>query len=117
MEKAELREWRADSREALTDSPSSFGVVVDMRELAPLADDAQEVMVEGQLEYREQGMERSAVLVESAVTKMQFTRLAKESGIYEWERYVDAESWDDPTAVARRWIDDGVTPDDVTASL
>lgn len=57
------------------------------------------------------------MIVESAVAKMQFTRLAKESGIYEWERYVDAESWADPTAVARRWIDDGVEPDEVTASL
>ena len=114
MDEAELREWRSDSERTLSSSPESFGVLVDMRELNPLTEDAQELMVAGQHDYRSHGMERSAVLVESAVTKMQFTRLAKESGIYEWERYVDADSWDDPRAVARRWIDDAVEPDEVT---
>jgi hypothetical protein len=112
-----LREWCDESERVLADSVDSFGVLVHMENLEPLADEAQEVMIDGQHYYRSQGMERSAVLVDSAVTKMQFTRLAKESGIYEWERYVDVESWDGPERVARRWIDDAVEPDDVTADL
>jgi hypothetical protein len=117
MDVSELEEWRAESERVLADSPDSFGVVIDMVDLKPLADEAQEVMIDGQHFFREQGMERSAVLVESAVTKMQFTRLAKESGIYDWERYVDTSSWDDPEAVALKWIQDEVEPDDVTADL
>lgn len=56
MDVSELAAWRRDSKEALADSPSSFGVLVDMRELAPLTDDAQAEMIAGQLEYREEGM-------------------------------------------------------------
>lgn len=51
-------------------------------------------MEQGQAKYREKGMVRSAVLVDSAVTRMQFERLAKQSGIYEWERYFSADEPD-----------------------
>ncbi len=67
-----------------------FGVFVDMRTLATLQPDAQQAMQEGQLLYREAGMQRSVVIVNSAVLAMQFKRLAKQTGIYEWERYLNA---------------------------
>ena len=117
MDTTELAEWRSESERTLASSPSSFGVLVDMRDLNPLTEEAQGEMTDGQHDYRSHGMERSAVLVESAVTKMQFERLAKESGIYEWERYVDCEAWDDPRAAARKWIDEGIEPDAITATL
>jgi hypothetical protein len=110
MDREELLEWRAESEETVANTPGSFGTLVNMRDLDTLDDDAQEVMVETQHDYREWGMERSAVLVDSATTKLQFRRLAKESGIYEWERYVDTETFDNPRSVALSWIRDGDDP-------
>jgi hypothetical protein len=111
MDRDELLDWRADSEAVVADGPDSFGVLVNMRDLATLDDDAQAVMVDTQHDYREWGMERSAVLLDSATTKLQFQRLARESGIDEWERYVDDESFDDPRAVALDWVNDGVEPE------
>jgi hypothetical protein len=110
MDREELLEWRAESEETVANTPGSFGTLVNMRDLDALDDDAQDVMVETQHDYRDWGMERSAVVVDSATTKLQFRRLAKESGIDEWERYVDTETFDDPREAALSWVRDGVEP-------
>ncbi|QDG51317.1 hypothetical protein FIV42_11360 [Persicimonas caeni] len=107
----EMAQWAQEARQKLKSSPDEFGVVVDMAELAPLKPDAQQEMVGGQAAFREHGMVRSAVIVKDAVVKMQFLRLARESGIYKWERYIDASRHDDPESVARAWVVDEVDPD------
>jgi hypothetical protein len=112
IEKDEMQRWCSESRRALsTESAPQFGVIVDMRDLKPLPEDAQHEMVVGQQLYKEKGMNRSAVVLNNTVTTLQFKRLAKESGIYQWERYIDASkspNWVD-TAVA--WVRDGRDPD------
>jgi hypothetical protein len=35
-------------------------------------------------------MDRSVVILANSVTTMQFRRIAQETGIYQWERYIDA---------------------------
>ncbi len=50
------------------------------------------LMEEGQKEYKERGMTRSVVILDSAIMAMQFKRLAKDTGIYQWERYIDAST-------------------------
>jgi hypothetical protein len=110
MDRDELLDWREESERTVKTGPDSFGVLVNMRDLGALGDDAQEVMVETQHDYREWGMERSAVVVDSATTKLQFQRLARESGIDEWERYVDTETFDDPRDAALAWVKDGEEP-------
>lgn len=107
----EMKAWVDKSRKILSLSPSKFGVFVDMRTLKPLAKDSQQFMKEGQKLYKEKGMVRSAVVLDSAVTKMQFQRIAKETGIYEWERYIDASSVSDWEQVGIDWISKGVDPD------
>lgn len=108
----EMARWVEDSKSALQKENSlQFGVIVDMRTLAPLPPEAQELMVKGQQLYKEKGMQRSAVVLNNSVTTMQFKRLAKESGIYAFERYIDASqkaNWTD-TAVA--WVREGKDPD------
>jgi len=81
-----------------------------MRKLSPLTPEAQQAMVEGQQLFKARGMTRSAVIVNNAVTAMQFRRLAQQSGIYQWERYFDGAlpGYLD-SAVA--WGRDGVDPD------
>jgi len=83
----EMKQWVQESRKALATAPKAFTVRVDMRELKPLAPDVQAIMEEGQALYKKGGMTRSAVLLSNALIKLQFERLAKQSGIYEWERY------------------------------
>ncbi len=111
IDAAEMRDWVSDSRIALAEAPERFGVIVDMRSLRPLPEEAQEVMVDGQGMYKQRGMERSAVAVDNAITAMQFKRLAKRSGIYRWERYIsvaDTPNWSD---VAQAWVTQGKDPD------
>lgn len=109
--KPEMEKWKKESEQALTGQVGSFGVLIDMRTLKPLAPDAQEVMVSGQQVYKKAGMVRSAVILEDVITTMQFKRLAQTSGIYQWERYFSAAqtpNWE-PMAVA--WVKDGTDPD------
>ncbi len=111
MDEAEMKAWVAESREALAKAPKSFGVMVDMRTLKPLTDAAQAAMVEGQKLYKEKGMQRSAVALASSVVTMQFRRLAEESGIYAWERYLDASKVSDWEKVGKEWITSAKDPD------
>ena len=107
---SEMEEWKAASEKALASQSGKFGVLVDMRTLKPLPANAQAVMVDGQKQYKMRGLERSAVILDSAVTTGQFRRLAKESGIYAWERYVGADTPKHEQA-AEAWITRGVDPD------
>lgn len=107
----EMNQWKMESQKVLAGRQGKFGVLVDMRELKPLPADAQAVMVEGQKGYKGKGLERSAVILDSAITTAQFRRLAKTSGIYAWERYfsaADTPSWE---KAGEDWITRGVDPD------
>ena len=103
----EMNQWVAESEKTLQSCPAQFAVAVDMRELKPLPQDAQAKMMEGQKKYKDKGMVRSAVLVPNALIKLQFERIAKESGIYEWERYFSAEEPDFEKSM-NAWIEKGV---------
>jgi len=107
----EMQRWADESKQRLTSAPDNFGVFVDMIHLKPLPQDAQEILTEGQKLYKEKGMVRSVVIVNSTILKMQFQRLAKDSGIYEWERYIDASSVPNWEEAGIAWIKDGVDPD------
>ncbi len=104
--------WREESRKALVEAPKSFGVLIDMRDLRPggLKADAQPVMVAGQQMYRKAGMVRSCVILQSATVTMQFQRLAHESGIDSYERYINAAAHPDWRAKAVAWIENKVEP-------
>ncbi len=111
MDAVEMKRWYDESVETLKLAPSDFGVIVDMRSLAPLKQDAQAIMVQGQQAYKLKGMKRSCVVVNDATTMIQFKRLAKESGIYAFERYLDGSKTNDWAAVSVKWVKDGVDPD------
>ena len=110
MTKGEIERWYVESEHALTGQQSPFGVIIDMRTLAPLPVEAQEVMVRGQSMYRSRGMERSCVILDDAITTIQFMRLARQSGIFKYERYIDASTHKDWLATAQNWVEHGVSP-------
>jgi hypothetical protein len=111
IEKDEMDRWFAESVVVLQGAVAPFGVIIDMRVLQPLRPEVQAVMVEGQKRYMTAGMQRSCVIVANAITAAQFKRLAKESGIYAFERYLDAEQTPDWTKPAVAWVKEGVDPD------
>ena len=85
----EMTKWLEDSKKILVESPKEFGIMVDMRNLKPLPEDSQPIMGEGQKMYKESGMQRSCVILDNPTTTLQFKRIAKETGIDAFERYVD----------------------------
>jgi hypothetical protein len=107
----EMTKWVDESKTALEGAPAEFGVFVDMRSLKPLPEDAKETMTRGQKLYKEKGMVRSVVILDNPVTTMQFKRIAKESGIDQWERYIDASSHPDWEAKGVAWVKEGTDPD------
>jgi hypothetical protein len=110
MTEAELETWYQESARVLARIHVPFGVLIDMRTLAPLPAEAQKVMVRGQSMYRSSGMQRSCVILEDPITTIQFMRLAKQSGIFRYERYIDASVHKDWQQEARNWIRDAVAP-------
>lgn len=111
MNLEEIENWRIESIEALNSAPKEFGVLVDMRSLKPLPAECQEKVGEVQKLYKSKGMSRSAVILESPITTMQFKRFAKESGIYQWERYIDSSIHENPETIGIKWIEDEIDPD------
>lgn len=107
----EMNQWVEDSKKTLESAPKEFGIFVDMRTLKPLAQEVRGPMNDGQQLYKKSGMVRSVVIVDNSITKMQFKRIAKDSGIYEWERYIDASEVADWEKVGEDWITNGTDPD------
>jgi hypothetical protein len=112
----EMKAWVQESKTILAAGSRKFGVLVDMRELKPLIDDARLFMREGQKLYKRTGMVRSSVAVNSPIIKQQFQRIAMETGIYEWERYIDASSVATWERVGLDWIEHAVDPDEIIAA-
>lgn len=111
IDASEMQAWLMESERALAAAVGPFGVVVDMRQLSPLAPETQQVMVKGQQLYKNKGMQRSAVIVNNPLTAAQFKRLANDSGIYVWERYIDASSVPNWDKIAVDWVKNKVDPD------
>jgi hypothetical protein len=111
IQKPEMSRWLEESRSQLAKTSGAFGVIIDMRSLAPIDGETQAVMVEGQTLYKSKGMNRSAVVLANPVLTQQFKRLAQQSGIYSYERYIDASTVPDWTKAAVAWVREGVDPD------
>lgn len=104
-----MEAWLEESSRLLEEVHGPFRVLADIRDLRPVPEETRPVMVLGQQLYRGAGMERSAVVVESLATVLQFRRIARDSGIDAWERYFNAQEPDcEERALA--WLLDGVDP-------
>ncbi|HPO50154.1 MAG TPA: hypothetical protein PLO89_07515 [Spirochaetota bacterium] len=112
VDENEMKKWIEDSKRQLSQEKSdSFGVIIDMENLEPLSPEAASLMKEGQKLYKEKGMNRSAVILNSPKICSQFKNIALQTGIYTKERYIDASSVNNPIELAINWIKDGVSPD------
>ncbi len=87
-----------------------FSTFVDMRTLIPLGKEAIAPLGEGQRLARQSGMIRSAVIVQNPATASQFRRIAGDTGINQWERYIDASRVTDWEERGMDWILQGIEP-------
>ncbi len=107
----EMSNWAAEAKKMLMMPLKDCGVFVDMRLLKPLPSDSQKIMQEGQKLFKQKGMNRSVVILNSATLTLQFKSIAKETGIYNWERYIDATKTINWEKVGVDWIKNGIDPD------
>ena len=77
----EMANWLSELKDAVGIVNKDFGVIVDMTELNPLPENSTSILQQGQKYCKKMGMTRSVVIVNNVITKIQFRRLAKESGI------------------------------------
>jgi len=112
IDQNEMQRWVNESKTTLmSETSGSFGVIIDMKDLKPLSLEAGNVMKQGQKLYKEKGMRRSAVILNSPRLCEQFKNIAIQSGIYVTERYIDASTIDNPSQVAVAWVKDAIDPD------
>lgn len=112
IDSAEMQKWVQESIKVLgTETRTSFGVIIDMKDLQPLSGEAKDIMISGQKIYKAKGMERSAVLLSNPQVTAQFKNLALVSGIYSTERYIDVTGNSRAKDQAIDWVKDGIDPD------
>lgn len=86
-----------------------FAVLVDLRETRTFPPEAQAELMKIIRFCHEQGMNRNVIVVNSAITKIQANRLARESGIGD-VRFLDAATDDDWEETAEAWLVHGKEP-------
>lgn len=111
MQEDELRQWTQEVAQVTKKLARGFAVLHDMRGMHPLPPEARELMKRNMDRAKQAGLGRSAQIVNDAITAMQFKRLAKEVGIADSTRQVDASSVPDCERVAMDWIVKGIDPD------
>ena len=90
----------------------TFPLLLDMRKSNAFPSDAREILKQCLLFCKASGMERNAVILASAIATLQARRIAKETGIDRWARYIDASSRpNDWEKIAVDWLTHGVEPD------
>lgn len=89
----------------------NFPVLVDMRKSHAFPADAQEVIKQAILYCKQVGMDRNCVVLNSAIAAMQAKRLAKETGIDSFIRYIDASSDPQWEKAALDWLVRAVDPE------
>lgn len=109
--KKELEQWLAESKDTIEFLPDEFVVFVDMQQMELLPPESRQAMLDGQRYYRAHGMQRSVVILKDKVTMLQFKGIAKETGIYEWERYIDANAEPNWEQVGLDWVIHSIDPD------
>lgn len=88
-----------------------FHQFVDLRGFRVGPPETQAVIAEGMRFFKASGGGRSIVLMDSAIAVNQVRRLAKESGMYAWERYIDIATHPNYEPVVTAWLVEGKDPD------
>lgn len=111
LDPSDAESWLQRIERALENVERPFGVLVDVREAKLFQQDAQAALKQGMEACAKAGMERATVVLNGAVATLQARRLARETGIASWQRYVDAASDPSWRNKALGWIVHGRDPE------
>lgn len=104
----EAKEWLVDVKKILGPGKRPFCQMIDIRGQKAHDPTVQTFIVEAMGYLRKTGLQRSAVILSSAIAKMEITRLAKQTGVYDYERYFEGTGSE---KAALAWLEHGVDPD------
>lgn len=107
---AEALPWFEEIKRAVGPAPHPFGQLIDARGQKVQDPGSVPIVEDAQKWVRQHGMQRSAVVVGSAIVKLNLSRMSRETGMLTYERYFDGSDpgWE---AKALAWITDGVDPE------
>ncbi len=111
LQKQDLSTLLDDMRQTIRSRGRKFPVLLDMRHSRAFPADAQVILKEAILFFKQVGMERNAVVLNSAIATLQVRRLGKETGIDATSRYIDASTEQDWEKVAIDWLVSAVDPE------
>lgn len=111
LSKAEAEQWVKDLKAATTEINGEFGVIADLRQVLILSPESKDAVQAGEMYAREHGLVRSVIILGDEITAQQMKGIARCSGVYEWERYIDATGEPNWEQVAVDWILNAVDPD------
>jgi hypothetical protein len=106
----DLAQFREQLVQKVSARREPFGMLVDLRESRTFPAEVQAGLMQMIGFCIEQGMERNAVVVNSAITKIQAARLARETNIPQ-VRFLDAAINPDWRGQAEAWLATGTEPD------
>ncbi|MBN1174922.1 MAG: hypothetical protein JXA67_22375 [Micromonosporaceae bacterium] len=106
----EAKQWFEDIKR-IVKSRKQFGQFVDIREQKTNPSETTPIVENAMQWVCDNGLQRSSVIVCSPTLRMQIMRLAKEAGMYAYERYFDSSSDPQWEKRATDWVARGVDPD------
>lgn len=111
LQKHDLSTLLDDMKQTIRSRGRKFPVLMDMRHSRAFPADAQVILKEAILFFKQVGMERNAVVLNSAIATLQARRLGRETGIDATSRYIDASTEQDWEKVAIDWMVRAVDPE------
>ncbi len=110
LQRDEAGELLAKMKSTVRPRNGGFAVLLDMRHSRAFPAEAQELIKEALAVCKDAGLERNAVVLNSAIATLQAKRLARETGIEKRVRYIDASAEPEWERVALGWLADAVDP-------
>lgn len=102
--------WADDVRRLVPEHGRPFCVFADFRTCELLPPASKLVIGEMQRFCLENGMQRSVVILNDKITVMQMALVARTSGIYDGERYIDATTVPNWEQLGLDWLIKGIDP-------
>lgn len=115
---AEAQAWFDDLKTKVqVKNGRAFGLMVDIRGQKANPPETQEIINQAMQWLKKNGMQRSVVVMDSAVARLQIMRIAKQVGMYAYERYIDASRDAEWENKAVGWITNATDPDTLPGAI
>jgi len=106
----EAVEWAEKMLEILKNMKPGFKLFADMRGIIPAGRDVQDIYSHIQQEFRANGLDKSVIVLDNALSVLQMKKTAKTSGVAKYERYLNSDKNDEWESQAIAWILEGTEP-------